>query len=88
MLKSKFVFVAIISITLTACASSSGVLSIGNSTYSLTTQAATAAAAKQDALNEANAFCKNTSKEIQATHMRPSSDAFGWHSYEIHFRCV
>jgi len=84
----KGIFLSIVSLSLLGCATSSGVMTIGSNTYSLSVQAATAASAKQDALNEANAHCKEMKKEIQATHMRPSSDAFGWHSYEIHFRCV
>lgn len=83
----KLVFSAVSLLAITGCATSSGVMPIGSDTYSLSVQAATAAAAKQDALNEANAHCKAQNKNIQANYMRPSSDAFGWHSYEVHFKC-
>lgn len=73
---------------LTGCATSSGVLPIGKDSFTVTIQSDTASSAKEKAIREANAFCAKRSQSIEATRMLPSSDAWGWHSYEVNFKCV
>ena len=83
------IFSTIILFTLiNACASSSGVMNIGNEIFSITAQAATAPTAKQDALNESANFCKNKKQQINVLDMKASSDAMGWHSISVNFKCT
>lgn len=70
------------------CASSSGPLPVGPGIYSVAVQAQTAPAAAKQAINEAAAFCGTKGQRMESTRTRPSSDAFGWHSYEVTFRCL
>lgn len=84
----KIISAAALSLFVAGCATSSGVLPIGRDSFTLTVQSSTAAAAKQDAITEANAYCAKKSESIEVLRMRPDSDAYGWHSYEINFKCV
>ena len=73
---------------LASCATSSGVQPIGKDLYSLTVQDSTASAAKQSAIQQATAHCASTKKDLSVTDMGGRSDAYGWHSYELNFRCI
>jgi len=73
--------------SLFGCATSSGVLPIGKGSFTVTIQADTASSAKEKAINEANNFCAKSGQSIEIERMLPSSDALGWHSYEINFKC-
>lgn len=75
-------------VVLAGCATSSGVMQIGKDTYSLTIQADSASSAKQKAISEAAQFCIAKNKTLEVQQTRPSSDAYGWHSYEANFKCA
>lgn len=85
-MKSKFVFFVIFG-SILGCASSSGVMQIGKDTYSLTVQADSASSAKQKSVNEANNYCKMNGKTLEVQQTRAGSDAYGWHMYEVNFKC-
>ena len=74
--------------SLIGCATSSGILPIGKNTFTVTIQSDTASSAKEKAINEANAFCAKSNQSIEVARMLPSSDAWGWHSYEVNFKCI
>lgn len=77
----------IAAIALVGCATSSGVLPIGKDKFTVTIQSDTASSAKEKAINEANSFCAKSGKSMDIERMTPSSDALGWHSYEVNFGC-
>ena len=84
-LKSVLVISAIV---LSGCATSSGVMQIGKDTYSLTVQAESASTAKQKSVNEANEYCKIRGNTLEVQQTRAGSDAYGWHMYEVNFKCT
>ena len=86
-MKNILTFVAV-AIVMSGCASSSGVMPIGKDTFTLTVQADSASAAKQKSIGEASAYCVNRGKSLDVQQTRAGSDAYGWHMYEVNFKCT
>lgn len=83
------VIAGIFTLSLSGCATtSSGILSIGKDSFTVTVQSDTATSAKEKAINEANAYCSGKGQQIEVEKTLSSSDALGWHSYEVNFKCV
>ena len=70
------------------CATSSGILPMGKDLYSLTVQADAASSAKKNAIEQAAEHCSKKGQSIEVAKTGASSDAYGWHSYEVTFRCT
>ena len=83
-----------VTITLVACATSSGVSQLGKDTFTLSAGVAGAGSvsgndtkAKREALAEANAFCQSKGKEIQVQNIGTNSTYAG-STTEIIFQCL
>lgn len=89
----KYAIATAATMALIGCATSplahnSGVLPIGKDSYTVTAVNATASSAKQDAIKIATEHCAHTNKSLEVSNLGSSSDAWGWHSADVIFRCA
>ena len=84
----------ILVLTLSSCASNSGVIPTGNGTFLITKQAATGfpgtGKIKANALKEANSHCRSLSKELEVTNLDENEGPYILGKYprvELSFKC-
>jgi hypothetical protein len=89
------IVVAIVAILLSACASNSGVVRMGNDTFFISKQAATGftglGSLRGDAMREAYAQCSQAGKSVEVTNTDQSNPPYllgNFPRVDITFRCV
>lgn len=89
------IIVAFVAVLLSACASNSGVVRMGDNTYFISKQAATGftglGSLRGDAMREAYAQCSQTGKSVEVTNTDQSHPPYLFGNFprvDITFRCV
>ena len=87
--------IALVAVLLSACASNSGVVQMGNNTYFISKQAATGFTGlgklRGDAMRDAYTQCSKTGKSVEVTNTDQSHPPFIFGNFprvDITFRCV
>ena len=90
-----FIAIVLVAILLSACASNSGVVQMGNNTYFISKQAATGftglGSLRGDAMRDAYSQCSKTGKSVEVTNTDQSHPPFllgNFPRVDITFRCV
>ncbi len=89
------IFVVLVALTLSGCASNSGVVQMGSDTYFISKQAATGftglGSLRGDAMREAYAQCSKAGKSVKVTDTVDSKPPYllgNFPRVDITFRCV
>ena len=89
------IVIALVAVVLSACASNSGVVQMGNDTYFISKQAATGftglGSLRGDAMRDAYSQCSKTDKSVEVTNTDQSNPPYllgNFPRVDITFRCV
>lgn len=89
------IFIALVAVVVSACASNSGVVQMGNDTYFISKQAATGftglGSLRGDAMRDAYAQCSKSGKSVEVTNTDQSNPPYllgNFPRVDITFRCV